>query len=218
MLFTAKLNADYIFHLILYLQSKLLKNNIPLGLFVDSLTLQLLFWLSGVIWKQDWKWMKQPLCKNKWGFIAEIVKFSKLDKLLSLFLLLALCSSLPETFSPCKQQLILSANMIHYCGCCASQIHPTGQFLSYYHYHLIQSWRGDERKWLIWEVHESQQKLLLPREGVVCHHLASRDWHTNLSSSIKKVENAGAWTSDEPSQLILRIGCCCSNISTRACL
>lgn len=157
----------------------------------------LLFLLADVIWKQAWKRKKQPLCSKKWGFIAQTVKLSKLDTLLSLLLLLALCSSLPETFSPCKQQLILSANMIHYCGCCASQIHPTGQFLSYYHYHLVQSWRGDERKWLIWEVHESQQKLLLPREGVACHLLASRDWHKNLSSSIKKVENAGVWTSDD---------------------
>lgn len=67
--------------------------------------------------------------------------------------------------------------MIHYRGCCANQIQPTRQFLSYHHYHLVQSWSGDKRKWLIQEVHESQQKLLLPNEGVVCHHLARRDWH-----------------------------------------
>lgn len=67
--------------------------------------------------------------------------------------------------------------MIHYRGCCANQIQPTRQFLSCHHYHLVQSRSGDERKWLIQEVHESQQKLLLPHEGVVCHRLASRGWH-----------------------------------------
>lgn len=67
--------------------------------------------------------------------------------------------------------------MIYFCGRSASQIQPTGQFFSYHHYHLVQSWSRDERKWLIQEGHESQQKLLLPHEGVVCHHLASKGWH-----------------------------------------
>lgn len=47
------------------------------------------------------------------------------------------------------------------------------------------------------------------KAGVICPAAAPR---------LEKVENAGVWTSDKPSQQLRRMGCCCSNMITRACL